>query len=123
MNEDRTAPQSTAGQTQIYGVASGLDVTSLPQTRPAVPDDARAVLNPPSNPPASPAKTTPFGTWLLGQDCRNDWIGDLAKAAKADRAFPKRSDPDAVRHRLSLMGAEADMFEALDAAEIEWLCF
>ena len=27
----------------------------------------------------------PFGTWLLAQVAREGWIGDLAKAAKADR--------------------------------------
>lgn len=123
MNEDLATPRSIAWKTHIYGAASGVDAASLRQVRPAALDDAGAAFDPSSSRPAPLAPTTPFGTWLLGQDHRNDWIGDLTKAAKADRAFPKRSDPDAVRYRLSSMGAEADMFEALAAAEIEWLCF
>lgn len=123
MNQHLSAPRNIARQTQIYGLASGLDATPLSEARTTAPDDARIGFNPPSNPPARPEPTTPFGIWLFGQDRRSDWIGDLAKAAKADRAFPKQGDPDAVRHRLSSLGAEADMLEALDAAEIEWLCF
>jgi hypothetical protein len=65
--------------------------------------------------------STPFGTWLLAQTQNDGWIGDLAKAAKADRAFPRGGDADAVRQRLSLAGAEADMVEAVDAAELAWL--
>jgi len=68
-----------------------------------------------------PLPSTPFGTWLLAQTRNDGWIGDLAKAAKADRAFPKGGDADAVRKRLSLAGAEADMIEAVDAAELAWL--
>jgi len=68
-----------------------------------------------------PMPSTPFGTWLLGQAKDDGWIGDLAKAAKADRAFPRAGDADAVRARLSLAGAEADMVEAVDAAERAWL--
>ncbi len=68
-----------------------------------------------------PLPSTPFGTWLLAQAQKDGWIGDLAKAAKADRAFPRGGDADAVRQRLSLAGAEADMVEAVDAAELAWL--
>ena len=62
-----------------------------------------------------------FGTWLLTQITEDGWIGDLAKAAKADRSFPRNGDPDAVRLHLSSKQADSDMFEALDAAEIAWL--
>lgn len=68
-----------------------------------------------------PLPSMPFGSWLLTQAQNDGWIGDLAKAAKADRAFPKGGDADAVRQRLSLAGAEADMVEAVDAAELAWL--
>jgi len=64
----------------------------------------------------------PFGTWLLGQAARDGWIGDLAKAAKADRKFPRDGDPDAVRKHLSANQAESDMLEAVDDAENAWLC-
>lgn len=63
----------------------------------------------------------PFGGWLLAQQGRAGWVGDLAKAAKADRGFPRDGTPDAVRQRLNEMQAESDMFEAVDAAESEWL--
>jgi len=69
--------------------------------------------------PVSPG--APFGAWLLRQDTRDDWVGMLAKGAKADRGFPKAGDPDAVRKRLGETGAEADMFEAVDDAEAAWL--
>lgn len=65
----------------------------------------------------------PFGTWLLAQTHRDGWVGDLAKAAKADRAFPRGGDPEAVRRHLGEKQAESDMLEALDDAESIWLRF
>ena len=110
-------------QMMVYGIPSGLmeAVPFDPQTGEILSPDA--VAAPPVNTPGKPLPSTPFGTWLLRQEKRDDWIGGLAKAAKADREFPKAGDADAARHRLSKVGAEADMFEALDAAEIEWLCY
>jgi len=63
----------------------------------------------------------PFGEWLLTQAGRQGWIGGLAKAAKADRGFPRGGDPDVVRRHLSEKQAESDMFEAVDDAEGIWL--
>lgn len=63
----------------------------------------------------------PFGSWLLAQIHRDGWIGDLSKAAKADRGFPRDGDPDAVRRHLSEKQAESDMLEAVDDAERIWL--
>lgn len=63
----------------------------------------------------------PFGTWLLTQVARKDWIGDLARAAKADRRFPRDGDPDTVRSHLGEQQAESDMLEAIDDAESIWL--
>jgi hypothetical protein len=63
----------------------------------------------------------PFGEWLLTQKDRKGWVGDLAKAAKADPGFPKRGDPDDVRKRLKDLGASGDVYEALDDAELDWL--
>jgi hypothetical protein len=68
-----------------------------------------------------PMPSTPFGRWLVAQTKDEGWIGDLAKAAKGDRAFPLGGDADAVRARLSVAGAESDMIEAVDAAERAWL--
>ncbi len=63
----------------------------------------------------------PFGQWLVTQGHRDGWIGDLAKAAKADRSFPRDGDPDAVRAHLHTKQAESDMLEAVDDAETIWL--
>lgn len=62
-----------------------------------------------------------FGAWLVAQIANEGWIGDLARAARADRSFPRNGDPDAVRAHLSGKQAESDMFEAIDAAETAWL--
>jgi len=62
-----------------------------------------------------------FGEWLVGQADGSGWINMLAKAARADRGFPRTGDADAVRKYLSGKQAEGDMFEALDDAESAWL--
>lgn len=62
-----------------------------------------------------------FGEWLMKQVKRDDWIGTLAKSAKADLRFKSSSTPDELRKRLQEAGAEGDTFEALDNAEMEWL--
>lgn len=62
-----------------------------------------------------------FGAWLVKQVKRDDWIGTLAKSAKADPGFRAASTPDDLRKRLQEAGAEGDTFEALDDAEVEWL--
>ncbi|WP_294260771.1 hypothetical protein [uncultured Sphingomonas sp.] len=66
-------------------------------------------------------KREPFGRWLLAQRSRGDWIDGLADAARADRAFPKDGDVEAVRARLQQLSADPDAFEALDDAELHWL--
>ena len=62
-----------------------------------------------------------FGRWLITRERRHDWVGQLADAARRDPAFPKTGDPEDVRQHLSNRGAEAEMFEMLDDAEVEWL--
>lgn len=62
-----------------------------------------------------------FGAWLLTQTKREDWIGTLAKSAKADPKFRVSMTPDDLRKKLHEAGAEGDTFEALDDAEAEWL--
>ncbi len=47
-------------------------------------------------------KAQPLGRWLLGQaGRRDDAIGALALAAKADRGFPKDGDYEAISRRLN----------------------
>lgn len=70
--------------------------------------------------PANEQDRVPFGEWLLQQTGRRGWIGDLAKAAKADRTFPKRGSPEDLRQRLQKSGADGDAFEALEDAELDW---
>lgn len=60
----------------------------------------------------------PFGTWLLVQVDRGDWMDGLAVAARADRGFPRRGDVEEVRKRLRALGADPDAIEALDDAEL-----
>lgn len=61
-----------------------------------------------------------FGSWLLRQKDRDGWVGDLAKAAKADPKFPRQGSPEDVRARLRETMAEGDMFETVDDAEGDW---
>lgn len=84
-------------------------MTSLPKL-----DDVRI------NVQDAPAEPVAFGRWVLEQTERGGFLGALAKAAKADRGFPKDGDPEAVRKRLSAQGADPDMHEALDDAELDW---
>jgi hypothetical protein len=67
-----------------------------------------------------PVDAVPFGRWILMQAERGGLIGRLAAAAKSDRAFPKEGDPTDVRKHLNLLGADPDMHEALDDAELDW---
>jgi hypothetical protein len=62
----------------------------------------------------------PFGEWLLGQKNKGGFVGQLAERAATDRAFPRKGDPDAVRKRLAIAGADPEMYEAVDEAEADW---
>lgn len=66
------------------------------------------------------AAPLPFGRWILEQVDRGGFIGQLATIAKADRGFPKEGGPDAVRKRLGDTGADPEMFDAIDDAELDW---
>ncbi|WP_245892746.1 hypothetical protein [Novosphingobium guangzhouense] len=66
-------------------------------------------------------KSLPFGRWILEQAERGGFIGQLASIAKSDRGFPKDGTPDAVRKRLGDTGADPEMFEAVDDAEMDWV--
>ena len=73
--------------------------------------------------PSMKVQVEQFGSWLICQQSRPEWIGDLAREAAADRTFPRSGDPDTVRGHLNRMHAEADMFEALEDAEFLWFGF
>jgi len=86
------------------------------------------ILKPPapsvSRPPVPTIVETPmplsFAAWLLDQSGRKGVVGDLAKAARLDRQFPRKGSADDVRARFSAAGADGDAFEALDDVEREY---
>lgn len=61
----------------------------------------------------------PLGSWLLRQVTRDDAIGQLAKAAKADPRFPKDGDFEAISKRLNELQADGDTHAALEDADLE----
>lgn len=61
-----------------------------------------------------------FGRWVLAQVGRGGFIGQLATIAQSDRGFPKDGTADAVRKRLGDTGADPEMFDAVDDAELDW---
>jgi len=71
----------------------------------------------------APAAALPFGRWVLEQTNRDGFLGQLATIAKSDRGFPKEGGPDAVRKRLGDTGADPEMFDAVDDAELDWSSF
>ena len=73
----------------------------------------------PDNDPESPIIS--FGTWLLAQRDRGDWVDDIAAAARGDRTFQKNGDPDAVGAHLRKQQADGDAFVAIDDAESDWM--
>lgn len=50
-------------------------------------------------------------------------VGELANAAKGDRQFPRSGSPDEVRKHLNAMQASGEMFEAVEDAEVDGLCY
>ncbi|SUJ08183.1 hypothetical protein [Sphingomonas paucimobilis] len=61
-----------------------------------------------------------FGSWLVAQHNRDDWVGLLGFQARRDRAFPTGGDPDDVRAYMQRKGADHDTLDMLDTAELEW---
>ncbi|UAK23700.1 hypothetical protein [Sphingomonas nostoxanthinifaciens] len=60
-----------------------------------------------------------FPNWLFRQHERTDWIGKLARYARADRRLPV--DPIDIYDRIrSTSGGDAEMLHALHAALEEW---
>jgi len=70
--------------------------------------------------PAIDDGAIPFGEWLLAQVDRRGLMGELAKAARLDRQFPKKGGVDDVRAHFSIVGADGDAFEALEDAERQY---
>ncbi len=69
------------------------------------------------------AKAEPLGRWLLKQAGRADAIGDLARAAKADRGFPRDGHYKAISRRLNELQADGEAHEALEQADIEAVAY
>ncbi|WP_404711436.1 hypothetical protein [Sphingomonas sp. MMS24-J13] len=67
--------------------------------------------------PLEAPRAPSFAAWLLNQTKQSGTLGELAKAAKLDRLFPRTGSADDVRARFSAAGADGDAFEALDDAE------
>jgi hypothetical protein len=61
-----------------------------------------------------------FAGWLLAQDKSGKWYADLAKAARADRGFPKHGDIVAVHGRMIAQGADGDTIAMLEDAVADW---
>lgn len=64
----------------------------------------------------------PFAAWLLKQEDRDERLDALIAAAKADDGFPERGTPDNVRRRLGVMLTDQEVLQALDDAELDWMC-
>lgn len=63
-----------------------------------------------------------FGRYLSAQKVRDDWIGDLARAAVKDPRFPWSGEPLDMQARIrAAMGSDcAESLHALQAALDEW---
>jgi hypothetical protein len=70
--------------------------------------------------PRGPGQARSFATWLINQGKQSGSLGELARAVKLDRLFPKTGSADDVRARFSAAGADGDAFAALDDAEREF---
>ena len=93
----------------------------VPAARARAPEVAPVATPPPPSPPPPQApipETRPcFVTWLVGQIKSGGAIGELAKAARADRLFPRTGSAEAVRARFGKAGADGDAYAALEDAE------
>jgi len=66
-------------------------------------------------------RALPFGRWLIEQERRGGALGELAKQAKADPAFPRDGDVKAVWKRLNAVQVESDLYAAMEEAELDYL--
>jgi len=73
--------------------------------------------------PSPAAAAQSLGRWLLSQARRDDAIGQLAAAAARDSQFPRDGDYKAISGRLNAIGADPEMHEALDQADLDWSAY
>ncbi len=73
--------------------------------------------------PVHAGEPASLGRWLLAQRGRTDAIGELAEAARRDPRFPADGDFRAISKRLNEVGAEGDMHQALEDAELDWAAY
>ena len=109
---DPAGPSSADRQMELRMVPMVVPVMPIPKVAPR-PQASAAVVT------IGPASQT-FGAWLLEQTKRPGLIGELAKAVRLDRAFPKNGTADEVRARFASAGADGDAFMALEDAENEY---
>jgi hypothetical protein len=99
-------------QMELRMVPASMPVVPIPKVAPGPPAELAAVASGPAR--------QPFGAWLLDQAKRPGLTGELAKAVRLNRAFPKNGSADAVRACFASIGADGDAFMALDDAETEY---
>jgi hypothetical protein len=68
--------------------------------------------------PATPDQ--PFAAWLLRQDARPDDIGDLARTARRDPAFPRLGTYEEVERHLVPRSEDGSARATAEAARYEW---
>ena len=66
-------------------------------------------------------KRPAFAAWLIARPDSGNWVDGLAQAARADRAFPRHGDLEAVKKWLQGRRPSGDDWEALDDAELDYL--
>jgi hypothetical protein len=84
---------------------------------PAPPELPPRAVEPPQPPHHDRAS---FSQWLFAQTKRSGTIGELSKAARLDRSFPRNGTVEDVRRRFARAGADGDAFMALEDAEREY---
>jgi hypothetical protein len=97
-----------------------VQAAARPVLYPPIERQRPAAASPRIEPVPSGPSSQPFGAWLLDQAKRPGMLGELAKAVRLDRQFPKSGAVDDVRRYFGTVGADGDAFEALDHAEREY---
>lgn len=115
----KTAPTGAQLQTKVDAVAAtSRPPRAAPPPPPTVPVERSTYVD------QDTAARPPFGGWLMRQlTGKSEAMDMLIKGAKLDPTFPKGGDPEAVRQHLGKRGADPDVFEAIDDAELSWLAY
>lgn len=116
--ERREAGRRPAASETGAGLQMELAMAARPRVE-AVAARVVAVTAPPPPPcdMASAVARPCFVTWLLEQSKSGGTVGELAKAARADRMFPRAGGAEEVRARFDRAGADGDAYAALEDAE------